>query len=170
MRKLNLALLAGLTVLFATSCGTGDQPKDTAMKNTITIQEANQRVEDYAERARAAFPVSAELRLQSQFKDSPCDDPTDNGPKGRLVASRGYQVMGPSVDQFPQQFEAIQAWWGQNGFAVSTDSARGADRTVAAENKADGFTMSLRSNNVGQLYLNTSSPCVWRNGTPESAN
>lgn len=170
MRKLNLALLAGLTVLFVTSCGTDDQPKDTAMKNTITIQEANQRVEDYAARAQVAFPASVEFRLQAHFKDSPCDDPTDNGPKGRLIASRGYQVVGLSADHFPQQFEAIRAWWGKNGFIVSTDSARGADRTVAAENKADGFTMSLRSNNVGQLYLNTSSPCVWRNGTPESAS
>jgi hypothetical protein len=170
MRKLKLALLAGLAVLSVSSCGTDDQPKDTAMKNTINIQEANQRVEDYVTRARAAFPASVELRLQSQFKDSPCDDPTDNGPKGRLIASRGYQVMGPSPNQFPQQFEAIRTWWERNGFVVSNDSARGADRTVAAENKADGFTMSLRSNNAGELYLNTSAPCVWPNGTPEPKN
>lgn len=61
MRKLAITLLVTLAALAVSSCG-----KDaTAMKNTITIQEANQRVEDYVTRARAAFLPSAQFKLQS---------------------------------------------------------------------------------------------------------
>jgi hypothetical protein len=165
IRRQTFTLLIALIALVVSSCG-----EDAAMKNTITIQEANQRVKDYMSRARVAFPPSAQFALQSQFKSSPCDDPTDNGRRGRLIASRGYQVAELQPDQFPQHFDAIRAWWGGSGFTVSHDSAHGADRTLGAENAADGLTMSLRMKHVGELFLNASSPCVWPNGSPEPSS
>lgn len=63
IRRQTFTLLIALIALVVSSCG-----EDAAMKNTITIQEANQRVEDYMSRARVAFPPSAQFALQSQFK------------------------------------------------------------------------------------------------------
>lgn len=78
--------------------------------------------------------------------------------------------MGITPDQFPQQFEAMRAWWMRNGFTPSRDAARGTDRDLGAMNGANGFGMSLTSNDSGELFLDVSSPCVWRNGTPEPSS
>ncbi|MFD2468246.1 hypothetical protein [Amycolatopsis silviterrae] len=34
------------------------------------------------------------------------------------------------------------------------------------ENNADGFRMALQANSAGGLFLISTSPCVWPNGTP----
>lgn len=137
------------------------------MKPTITIQQANKQAEDYAGRVfNAVFPgVKIEPGLAQTQGD--CSDPTDGGPTNRLLASRSYELKGLDPATYPAKFDAMRSWWAGNGFVVSSDKANGSDRIAGAEQKVDGFGMSLRSNNAGGLFVNVSSPCVWPKGTPE---
>jgi len=64
------------------------------MDRSDRIAEANTRVDDYIARAIKALPSQATLKLTLQELHGDCSDPTDNGPKNRVVANRSYEVLG----------------------------------------------------------------------------
>ncbi len=138
------------------------------MKSTITLQEANQRVGDYIQQVRTIFPSDTEIKLSSQFDKSDCSDPSDNGPAGRYFASRSYQVLGTPKETFSSHFESLREWGQRHNFRV-LDNADQPD-FLALESDVDGFRVSLKYNDLGEMYLGGSSPCVWPSGTPEPRN
>jgi hypothetical protein len=155
-----LAVLAGLVL---TACGTYP---GGAMRNTITAHDAQRRVEDYIQQAITVLPP--QRRLTNRFKKTyACDDPTDNGPKGRVIATTDYQINGLSPDQYDHHLDALKKWWIGHDFRVLQD-ARPKDLYVWVENNADGFRMAVQINDRGEMYLIATSPCVWPNGTPDS--
>ncbi|WP_245192935.1 hypothetical protein [Amycolatopsis alba] len=133
----------------------------------MTIQEANQRLESYIQQAKSALPASAVLVLRGQSKEAPCDDPSDNGAKGRLVADRGYQITGLAATGISEYFSALRSWAQNNNYQVLQEKQN--PQYLWLEKRDDGFRLALDSNESGELYLNGSTPCVWRNGTPEPA-
>lgn len=135
------------------------------MQNTITLAEANRRVEEYVSRARTALPPDANLRLDYLEKAGSCSDPTDNGPRNRLTASRHYSIDGVQRDRIPSYFDALRRWWVEHNFRVLDNNPR--YEFLWVEHNEDGFQMTLKSNPSGELYLISGSPCVWENGTPE---
>jgi len=137
------------------------------MQPTITIAEANTRVDDYIARAVKALPAQATLKLTLEERSGDCSDPTDNGPKNRVVANRSYQVLGLDPKQIPTYFNMLRSWWQANGFRVLNDKP--ANEFLWVENNADAFQMTLKANPAGQIYLLAGSPCVWPNGTPETS-
>lgn len=139
------------------------------MRNTITEQQAVQRVQDNIRAAVTQLPPTA--RLEQQLTDSaPCDDPTDNGPKGRVTASTTYQVHELLPDQYPHFFDLLRDWWQRNNYRVLDDSRLSpTDMYLWVENNHDGFRMALQSNDNGGLFITASSPCVWPHGSPEPA-
>ena len=138
------------------------------MKNTITQQQASERAERYVRDAVAALSPAAQLELSGRFDDSPCDDPTDNGPKGRVIASVTYWLNDIPVDHQSEYVNTLFQWWSEHDFAVLTDN-RATDIYVHVENRRDGFRMAVQQTAVGpkRLSLGATSPCVWPNGTPE---
>jgi hypothetical protein len=138
------------------------------MKNTITQQQAGERAERYIREAVAGLTPPARLEVLSSFDDSPCDDPTDNGPKGRVIASRGYWLNDISPDQHSTYVDDLVRWWSEHNFTVLTDNRPG-NVYVWAENRHDGFRMAIQQTEIGpkRLSLGATSPCVWPNGTPE---
>ncbi len=136
------------------------------MKNTITQQQANQRAEQYVHDAVSAVLPSAQLEMVSAFEDSPCDDPTDNGPRGRVIASRDYWLNNIPADKQADYVNALAQWWTQHNFAILTDDR---PHYVWVENRADGFRIAIQQTVTGptRLSLGATSPCVWPNGTPE---
>ncbi|MFL6140673.1 MAG: hypothetical protein ACJ72N_02235 [Labedaea sp.] len=138
------------------------------MKNTITQQQASERAERYIREAVAGLIPPARLEVLSSFDDSPCDDPTDNGPKGRVIASRGYWLNDISPDQHSAYVDDLVRWWSEHNFTVLTDNRPG-NVYVWAENRNDGFRMAIQQTEIGpkRLSLGATSPCVWPNGTPE---
>jgi hypothetical protein len=138
------------------------------MKPTITIAEANKRSQDYLDQAaNALFPPPITKTQGTAEERGDCTDPDDHGPANRLQASREYQLAGIAQPDIPRYFDALRQWWQGHDFAQAFDKGNGGGRLLGGENRADGFRMSLQSNDVGGLYLTVASPCVWPNGTPE---
>ncbi|MFD8495017.1 hypothetical protein [Amycolatopsis sp. NPDC059657] len=136
------------------------------MQPTITIAEANQRVDGYIARAVKVLPPEAKLELHYQEQEGSCSDPTDHGPKNRVIASRSYKVLGLQQKAIPSYFDSLRSWWLANNFRVLDETPR--NEFLWVENNADSFQMTLKANPAGGIFLLAGSPCVWRNGTPES--
>lgn len=134
------------------------------MQRTITLAEANQRVEEYAAQARTALPAEAVLRLEYIEKAGSCSDPTDNGPKNRLIATRDYAIDGLSKSRNESYFDTLRKWWLEHNFRILDNNPK--YEFLWVEKNDDGFRMTLKSSPSGDLYLISVSPCVWENGTP----
>jgi hypothetical protein len=135
------------------------------MQTTITINEANDRVDDYITRAMAELPPGATLEVNTYNRTEDCSDPTDNGPKGRVSAGRSYKILGLQVEAIPSYFDTLRAWWLANNFRILGDTPK--NEFLWVENNADSFQMTLKANFAGGIFLLAGSPCVWPNGTPE---
>ncbi|MGH3687767.1 MAG: hypothetical protein ACRDSM_22535 [Pseudonocardiaceae bacterium] len=164
IRRAPLAvLLAVLAALVLTACETNF---GGAMRNTMTAHDAERRVEDYIQQAITALPP--QRRLTKPFRDTyACDDPTDNGPKGRVIASVDYQIDGLPQHQYDQYLDALKKWWISHDFRVLED-ARPKVSYIWVQNNTDSFRMAAKTNDRGEMYLVATSPCVWPNGTPDS--
>lgn len=134
------------------------------MPTTITAQQAEERVQDYARQVLATLPadVHATLNFQDTY-DS--DDPTDGQPTGRVIASVEYQLTGLPPEHYPHQFDQLQQWWSQRGFDILAD-ARPDGYYLWVEHRAEGFRMALQTNDRHELFLMCSSPRVWPTGDP----
>lgn len=134
------------------------------MHPTMTAEQAERRVE---ENVRAVLGVLPEQARLERFDGGvmPCDDPTDNGPLGRVIPFVDYRITGLAPAEYGGYFDEVLDWWTHNGFRLLDDS-RPAEMYVWVENEADGFRMTLKANDLGQLYLTSTSPCVWPDGTP----
>lgn len=136
------------------------------MQPTMTLDEANRLADQYIHRALDALPTGATLSDPTIFRDSECDDPSDEGPLGRKFASHIYEIVGLDPQRIPSYFDTLRTWWEGNDFAVLKDDRRAGREFLWVENKQDSFRMTLKANDLGEMYLIASSPCVWPDGTP----
>ncbi|SDY16209.1 hypothetical protein SAMN05421504_104713 [Amycolatopsis xylanica] len=135
------------------------------MKPTITAEEANRLVEDYAMKVREALPPEAEYKLYASENRGSCTDPSDNGAQGRVLASRSYEVNGLPSDKIPSYFDALRTWWLNHGFHVLDNTPQ--NEFLWVENNADGFRMTFKASpGKKNLFLISTSPCVWPGGKP----
>ncbi|MQA62789.1 MAG: hypothetical protein GEU86_15155 [Actinophytocola sp.] len=137
------------------------------MEPTITLAEANRITEANAERMLTALPDGARLKPFSKYEEVACDDPDDGGPAGRKFAERSYQITGLDSTKTAEYHDKLRDWWLDHDFEILREFPTEGDRLISVENSADGFRMSYETNEHGEMYLNSSSPCVWTNGTPE---
>jgi hypothetical protein len=159
-------LLAIASLLLAIGgCGSTDSSEGAGMQPTITLAEANRKVEDYAENARRAINPALTFTNPDKQTDFPCTDPDDNGPKTRRSASVSYQLAGVAPQKIATYFEALRTWWQKTGFTVLKDEPR--NEFLWGQHNEDGFQLTLKTNIKGEVFLIAGSPCVWRNGTPE---
>lgn len=135
------------------------------MHTTITVEEAERRVEDYFRQALAVLPARARPEV-GLIHTVPCDDPTDNGPKGRKIASVDYEIHDLPAAEYPGYVTRLEQWWLANDFQV-LDDERPARESIWVENVEDGFRMRVKTSPSGsRLFLIATSPCVWPDGTP----
>ncbi|MDV6013736.1 hypothetical protein [Haloechinothrix sp. LS1_15] len=135
------------------------------MQPTITLDEANDRLDDYIDRALAQLPDAAELTNPHHYHDRDCTDPDDHGPEGRKFASRDYEVVGLDPDEIPTYFDTLKTWWQNNNFRVLDNEPE--YEFLWVENNDDSFRMTLKANQQGAMRIGASSPCVWPEGTPD---
>jgi hypothetical protein len=145
MRRLCLLLL-GVLVL----AGCGD---DRAERNPISESQAYDRVESYVRSAVTALPADARLEPSAPASSVPCK----GQPAGRVIVTTTYAVRGIVGDA--EHFDTMLAWWTAHDFEV-LDDLRPERHYVWVENTTDGFRMSLRDDDKGELLLGAESPCI----------
>lgn len=133
------------------------------MTSTITLHEANRKLDAYIDKALAQLPEGAELKERIRTEEESCDDVA--GDEGKQYADREYQVTGIDPEKIPSYFDTLRTWWLANGFRVLDDERQ--YEYLWVENNTDHFRMALQTGSGSRLFLMGSSPCVWRNGTPE---
>lgn len=167
IRRLGHALAAITTMLAVAAC-TGE---DKSLQPTATKEQAAQRTEELVQEAFAQLPSGATLKLHNSSDESPCDDPTDGGPAGRVFAERRYLVVPPAGGSWPadQAIPALVTFWQQKGYRVHDDRRTGSYPRYVVET-ADGYSANISTFDRGDhvdVTLSSSSPCVWPNGTPD---
>jgi hypothetical protein len=162
-----MKLFAAVTIIAALtlsmSCGTDESAKPPM--TTITLQEANTRVEKYITDAVTGLAPQPRLELLSREEAGDCSDPTDHGALGRVLASRGFWLRDIPEARNADMINTLVQWWKDHNFVILADD-RPSRNYVWAENKADGFRMAVQESAQGDLSLGATSPCVWPNGTP----
>jgi hypothetical protein len=135
-------------VLVLAGCGGG-----TAQINPVTESQAYDRVESYVRRAVTALPADARLEAATPPGSVACK----GEPRGRVTVSTSYFVRGIADED--EHFETMMRWWIAHDFEV-LDDLRPERHYVWVRNPVDGFRMSLRDNDKGELLLSAESPCL----------
>lgn len=159
----------GVWALITIACGTlaacGGAGMGGSM-NTITQQQAIERVDRYIADAVAALPDEPTLTPGLEQLSSECIDPTDNGPRNRIQVLKSYDLDGISKDRNGDYFDALRQWWTTHGFRV-LDEDQTVPRRIQVEHNSDGFRMGLAEASDGSfMSLGATSPCIWPDGTP----
>jgi hypothetical protein len=141
------ALLAFLLLLVA-GCGSSRAELDS-----LTESDAYDRAESYLRRTAAALPADARLQAASAPSSVACK----GEPEGRVMVVSTYFVRGIAVED--RYFDALLRWWKSHDFDL-LDDLRPERHYVWVENNVDGFRMSLRDNDNGELLLGAESPCL----------
>lgn len=168
-KRIILFVLAFIVVFVTVGCqseiSTGSEPSEGQQENTMNQDEAAERVEEYIDDAAAALPGDVELEPEGDTTFASCDDPTDDGPKGRVIASHVYRLSGLPTEANEANAELLHQYWTGKGYEIILD--RRPERIyISAESSGDAFTIFLRSSVQGTLSLGASSPCVWPDGEP----
>ncbi len=133
---------------------------------TLTEQQAMERVERHIGDAVAALPVNARLDEAPTVSPLPCDDPSDQGPLGRVTVAKVYWLRDLPKDRTAELFEAMHSYWLSHDYRVLDDHRDLRVPALFVESNRDAFRMSLQANVRGDLLISSTSPCVWPEGTP----
>jgi hypothetical protein len=142
------ALTALVAAFLLAGCGAG-----RAEVASMTESDAYDRVESYVQRAVMSLPKEASVEAVSAPSSVVCK----GEPSGRVMVTSTYWVRGLADDD--KHFDTLLRWWEAHDFKL-LDDLRPERHYVWVENKTDGFRMSLRDNNKGQLLLGAESPCL----------
>ncbi|MGH4020074.1 MAG: hypothetical protein ACRDT0_12740 [Pseudonocardiaceae bacterium] len=162
-----LAGVLGALVVLVAGCGVVAIRDGSEDMQTLSEQQALQRVEEHIARAVAALPVAPRLEKQSAVGAVPCDDPSDLGPLGRVSVSDTYWMRGLDFDRPQELFAVMHDHWLAHDYRVLADHR---DDHVApalfVEHNGDAFRMSMATSVQGDFSISATSPCVWPDGTP----
>jgi hypothetical protein len=125
---------------------------DRAETDTVTESDAYERVESYVRRAATALP---DARIEPA--ETPFSGPCRGEPRDRVIVRNSYWVRGLTDED--RHFDTMVRWWEGHDFEL-LDDLRPERRYVWVEHAADGFRMSLRHNDKGELLLSAESPCI----------
>lgn len=145
--------------------------KEEGLQPTETQTTAIERVEKLIQDAVAQLPAGTTLKDDYRSNEAACDDPTDNGPAGRIIVEHRHWIV--SSESFgawktDKVIPPLVTYWQQQGFEVRHDLRDRPDPRYTVEN-ADGYLVSVRRYDRGASYeftLSATSPCIWQNGTP----
>ena len=161
MNRLRMAACAITTVLAVTACNTAQGSE------TIAQDEAAEQAREHIDSLMGELPATAELEERGGPNVAACDDPTDGGPKDRVIVSDIYWVRGLPIEDNEHNVELMHAYWTANGYRVVHD-LRPDELFLTVEHEEDAFLVSVQSSMQGSLSISASSPCVWPEGTPNA--
>jgi hypothetical protein len=167
-RRYSAAAFLLVAAAIFTTTGCSNVVTGAGMQNTITIDQAEQRANAYAQQVSAVLPGKPRLVPNAGgITTLECTDPDDNGPQGRISAGGGFFLQDIPQERIPEIFDFFSRYLTQQGFQVHIQQSA----VLVMENPKDGFRVGLQEGGEGSsksLGLIVSSPCVWPNGTPSS--
>ena len=166
MNRLKIAAYTSMAALVLTGCNTGFGQR-AGMEETITQDEAAEKIEQHVTDAVAVLPDTVELEPLGPVAFASCDDPTDGGPKDRVTVSQRQWLTGLPAEDNEQNVDLLYDYWVSNGYRVIHD-LRPDELFVTTESETDAFNVSVQASDEGSLSIGASSPCVWPDGTPNS--
>ncbi|MGH3716052.1 MAG: hypothetical protein ACRDT4_21705 [Micromonosporaceae bacterium] len=141
--------------------------RGAGMQPTETVAEASERVEALLKEAIAQLPAAAMIEDPQQADGLPCDDPTDGGPRGRVIVEYDYAIAGLASEDYPRHFDTLQTYWEDRGYR-KIEFYKDGPHWWLKYTDSDGYRIILGTGFDGSnLWIRSSSPCVWPNGTPE---
>lgn len=152
------SVLVGLLVVLS---GCGDM-------KTITAEQAAERVELHLRAVETAIP-GARFEVHRESHISPCNEPEDGGPLGRVYASAGYWIRDVPAERNAEVYEIALGFWEIQGFRVVVDKRRPGRAFVEVEAPEPDFTtvsLVMSGDATHTLSIVSSSPCVWPDGVP----
>lgn len=129
------------------------------MEKTPTIEEANRLVEKYLAEARSVLPGT--LSTEPHYKET--SGICGGNESDMVLATDSFKVSDLTTDQISKYFSMLREWWTHHDYRILEN--RG-NEYLWVEHNSDGFRLTLKSNKDGEIYLISTSPCVWPNGTP----
>jgi hypothetical protein len=137
------------------------------MEETITEDEAAEKVREHIDNAMTALPDTAELEERRGTIVAACDDPTDGGSRDRVTVNERFWVRGLPVEDNEANIQALHEYWVANGYQVLHDQRP--DRMfLSVQHEEDSFRMSIRTAGDDSLTIGASSPCIWPEDTSGS--
>ena len=138
------------------------------LTSDISLSRANQIAEQHIREARDAIDPSLTLvdpRIESA---GPCytDDLHGGTDPERRAVAYSYRLAGVHKQKFSEYFGKLSRWWSQHGFQILQQEKD----YLWAENSDDYFRLSFQTNDLGEAYLNLSSPCVPADKKSDSTN
>jgi hypothetical protein len=161
------ALIAALSLTLAGCSG-----KDESLQPTDTQAAAKERVETLIQEASAVLPAGTTLEYSDGSDENSCDDPTDDGPAGRVFVEHRYKVIAPKKGTWgtaDQVISPLVALWEKQGYKVNNDLRANPDPRYNVE-RSDGYYATVQGydrNGYFDFTLTAGSPCIWPNGTPQ---
>lgn len=138
-----------------------------AMQPTITRQQAVDHIHGLINQVVAQLPSGARLESAGHSSGSPCDDPTDGGPKGRVFVEYDYWIKDLHHEDYPRYFDSVESNWKDRDYRLLRDTQTPPSRDLVYSDPK-GFRIALKTSGDGRhLYIRSQSPCIWPNGTPE---
>lgn len=145
MKRLFVALAAAFVL---TGCGSS-----RAELSPVTESDAYDRVEAYVRSAAMALPADASLEPASAPSSVACEGQANE----QVRVTSTYWVRGITYDN--AHFDTMLRWWEEHNFEL-LDDLRPERHYLWVQNTTDGFRMSLRDNEKGELLLGAESPCL----------
>lgn len=156
--RTTLIAASALVLILCTTAACGTLPGET-----ITEDEAAEKVQEHIDGTLAALPEDAELETRQGTLSAACDDPSDGGPRDRVTISERFWIRGLLHEDNDANIDLMHEYWAENGYEVLRDE-REDKVSIVVENEGDAFRMSLRVSNKDSLSLGASSPCAWPDG------
>ncbi|MFI6536081.1 hypothetical protein ACIBHY_26780 [Nonomuraea sp. NPDC050547] len=152
-----LRILAFLPALLLAGC--------TMSSPTISQDQATTRVEQLIRDTAAALTPTPRLELIPHDADECVHE---NEPPGKISVSRAYWLRGIPKSANMDIARQVRAYWEAQGHRiVSTGGLDVGHPSIGGESRPDGFILALTWVAGDNLYLASTSTCVWPNGTPE---
>ncbi|WP_433539799.1 hypothetical protein ACQP10_24900 [Streptosporangium sandarakinum] len=159
-------------LIIAASIIAGCSEGEVLDKPTITEVEALARVEHLIKGAAAAIKPEPKLDLyRPSLNSNGCPDSAGGDSGNRMMVSRSYYLRGIPQERLAEAAMQVKHYWERQGHYIEGASANGLN--ISGRSRPDGFLLSLDatdSDNGVVLGIGATSPCVWRNGTPEPSS
>jgi hypothetical protein len=165
-------IVALLSALAIAACGIISGGGKHVEKNTMTQQQATNRVEQIIRDTIAALNPKPELSKQEAMSQpTSCVDPTDGGSPDRTVISHTYLLNGLPGSHNGAIASRIKAYWDSQDVRYNNSDGLTSDHPdITGYTRPDEFLVSLSTNAQKVLMLTVTSPCIWPNGTPEPSS